>query len=125
MLVPGYPEGVDPIEVITDLRRVKTSPNVRTQVLYLAEIYKQRELSLHESGWLRKVAQRYKKKIVELHNALDMARITDAKQRMGYREYEKAQREAKAATRRNRLRRLKDAQVALRASEEEEKDFGI
>ena len=125
MIVPGYPDGVDPIDVLKDLRRVKTSDKVRGLTLHLMEEYKERNLNLAEAKWVRTTARRYLKKINELHGSMEMARTGDAKQRLGYRVFEKAKQEASANTKKHLLMKLRSAKAKLESAEEDGKDFGI
>ena len=120
-----YPEGIDTIDVIRDLRFIKLRKEDRAKVLWLHSEFKSRNLTTKEDAWVRTLARRKIKLIRELHAAQQMARTTDAKQRLGYRKFDEMMEKAKTETRLRRLRRLRRAERELEEAKAASQDFGI
>ena len=120
-----YPDGVPTIDILDDLRFIKLSKSDRGMVLHLQSEYRSRNFTADEDAWVRRLARRRVRAIRELHGSYERARATEAKARMGEREYARVMREAKRGTRLMRLKKLQMACDEARAARESMNDFGI
>ena len=125
MLLPGYPDGVPPIDVIEDIRYSVRNKDVHAKARWLMEEYKRRALTPEEVKWARDTARHNLARIRETHQAQDAVRVTDAKTRMGTKKFNEVQQSAEKQTRLRRLQALKKAETELEAAEKASQDFGI
>jgi hypothetical protein len=124
-MFPGYPDGVEAILLLRDLRFVKLPASSRARVLALLEAYKSRALTLSEDGWIRGECRKNRLKIEELHKSQDAVRITNAQLRVGGRKFAELQRLARKASDARDEERLRRLEELEREVAEERENLGI
>ena len=125
MLPEGYPDGVEPILVLEDLRWSVVDKASRVKILHLLDEYKTRRLTLDEARWIREIARRNIKRIREMRKSQDAVRMTDFRRRTGEKRFRELRASAERETRLRLLKKLSAFQQEVDSADKSASDFGI